>query len=382
MTGKLRRRDLLSASVASAACMAGGRILLGDEGPLVPTTNQVIRSQAKDAPLSMKFEGTTEDECRKWQAAFRARLQKSLGPHQPPPEWKVHVEGRAELKDHVREQLVLEAPDHPSLPIYVLSPLDKDKKRDAEKKKRAGVLAIHGHGDYGYDPVGGRDDKPGVPEAIERANYDYGRQLVKRGYVVVCPCMTPFGRRSEGKKSYGNQDPCAVTFVRMQLLGKVLMAENLRDCLWAFEFLARLKQVDPKRLACVGLSYGGRMTMLTSALEPRIRVAVPSGSLNVMQERVALKYSCGAQVIPGLLTYGDVPEISSLIAPRHCVWETGSDDGLIIPKWSDEALSRIRRAYRAHDAEDRLLVDRFEGGHQWSGRLAFPLLEKVLRSES
>ena len=48
------------------------------------------------------------------------------------------------------------------------------------------------------------------------------------------------------------------------------------------------------------------MTMLTTAVEPRIRVAAVSGALNVMQERIRGNYSCGAQVIPGLLTIGDV----------------------------------------------------------------------------
>src|SRR5438552_11081573 len=154
------------------------------------------------------------------------------------------------------------------------------------------------------------------------------------------------------------------------------MAENLRDCLWALELLARHDRVDAKRLACVGLSYGGRMTMLTTALEPRLRLAVVSGALNVMQERVAGRYGCGAQVIPGLLRYGDVPEIGSLIAPRPCVWEVGSRDRLISPKWAEEAQTRMRRAYRACGAEGHLILDRFEGGHEWSGRVGYPLLDK------
>ena len=135
--------------------------------------------------------------------------------------------------------------------------------------------------------------------------------------------MTPFGRRLGNREAYGQQDPCAVTFVRLQVLGKVLIAENLRDCLWAVELLARHEQVNASRLGCVGLSYGGRMTMLASALEPRIQVAIVSGALNLLQERIGGRYSCGAQVIPGLLQHGDVPEIASLIAPRPCLWEAG-----------------------------------------------------------
>ena len=164
----------------------------------------------------------------------------------------------------------------------------------------------------------------------------------------------------------------------LQLLGKVLIAQNLRDCLWALELLARHDEVDAERLGCVGLSYGGRMTMLTAAVEPRVKAAVVSGALNVMQERASKPYSCGAQIIPGLLNEGDTPEIAGLIAPRHCLWEVGARDALIQPKWAEEALTRIRRVYAALGADDRLRVDRFEGGHVWHGAAAYPLLEKVL----
>src|SRR5438034_1026215 len=83
------------------------------------------------------------------------------------------------------------------------------------------VLALHGHGNYGYDPVAGCDDRPGVDKAIAACNYDYGRQLVRRGYVVAVPCLTPFGRRLGDPAGYGKQDPCAVTFLRLQMFGKV-----------------------------------------------------------------------------------------------------------------------------------------------------------------
>jgi dienelactone hydrolase len=366
-----RRRFLVKCGAAVIAGVGCGG-LWADEPSDVPAIDERIRQLAADSPLEMQFRGGTADECRQWQAEFAARLRTMLGPHQPPKSWKTIVERRVELDDHVREELVLVADGHPPLPVYLLIP------KAASDKPRAGVLAIHGHGTYGYDPVAGRDDVAGVAKAIEGANYDYGRQLVRRGYVVAAPCLTPFGRRLGDGESYKTEDPCGVTFIRMQLLGKVLMAENLRDCLWAIELLARHKQVNAERLGCVGLSYGGRMTMLTAALEPRIRVAAVSGALNVMQERIRGRYSCGAQVIPGLLRYGDVPEIGSLIAPRPCVWEVGSRDGLVSADWADNALERMGRAYRAYGTEDRLLVDRFEGGHRWNGDVAFPLFEKVL----
>jgi dienelactone hydrolase len=368
-----RRRFLIGCGTTFLAGIPG-RILGTGDSPQVPTIDDQIRKLAEGAPLTMEFRGTTSAECRKWQAEFAAKLCSLLGPHKPPAHWKTVVERSVDLKDHRREELVLTAEGDPPLPLYLLIPPARPETL------RPGVLAIHGHGNFGYDPVAGKENLPGAAEAIRKFNYDYGRQLVRRGYVVAVPCLTPFGRRLGNPEVYGKQDPCAVTALRLQLLGKVLMAENLRDCLWSLEILAGHPQVDPKRLACVGLSYGGRMTMLTSALEPRIRVAVISGALNVMQERIGGPYSCGAQVLPGLLQYGDVPEIGSLIAPRPSLWQVGNRDDLISSEWADKAGVRIRRAYKALDAESNFQVDRFEGGHQWNGKSAYPVLEKILLS--
>ncbi|MEW5980040.1 MAG: hypothetical protein AB1898_29955 [Acidobacteriota bacterium] len=361
------RREFL---IGLAGLVSVGRGLEAQEGH-PSTVDDDIRKLASEAPLSLKFEGETAEQCRQWQARFSDRLRSALGPFAPPHAWETVSRQCAEFDDHRREELLLQADGFPPLPVYLLTPKGKESPRP-------GILALHGHGAYGHHTVAGRDDLPGVAEAIQEANYDYGRQLVRRGYVVAVPCFTPFGQRRDETVDYGGEDHCAVTFVRMMLLGKVLMAENLRDALWALEMLVRDRRVDSQRLAGVGLSYGGRMTMLTAALEPRIRAAVVSGALNVMQERIQAPYSCGAQVIPGLLQYGDTPEIASLIAPRRCLWEIGSQDRLIPEPWASQALSRIRNAYRAYSAESALQVDRFEGGHRWNGRIAYPFLERVL----
>jgi dienelactone hydrolase len=364
------RRDFLARTGAALLGFAPGGLRGEEPAPILSVIDR-LRREADEAPLAMRFAGGSAEECRKWQADFGARLRKLLGPFAPPKEWKTRLIQAEDRADFRREELVLEADGHPPLPVYLLLP------RPRAAKRRAGIVALHGHGRHGHHPVAGRDDLPGVAEAIQSAHYDYGRQLALRGFAVAAPCLTPFGVRL-GKPDAFKQDPCGDTFLRMQILGKLLIAENLRDALWAMELLARHAEVDADRLGCVGLSYGGRMTMLTAAVEPRIKAAVISGALNLMQERVRNPYSCGAQIIPGLLKYGDTPEISSLIAPRTCLWEVGSRDEVIVPKLAAEALTRIRRAYSALGAEERLHVDRFEGGHVWNGKVAYPLLDRIL----
>lgn len=336
------------------------------------TVHDEIQALAKSAPLSMRYMGASRQECVRWQREFLVKLNHLLGSYAPPARWKTVRGRKVEFADYVQESLILQADGHRDLPVHLLVPRGPTAKRPA-------IVALHGHGTFGNDSVAGIDDTPERQREITSANYDYGRQLVRRGYVVATPCFTPFGVRLGRKEDYRGDDPCAVTFVRMQLFGKLLLSENLRDALWAIELLAAHDAVDANRIGCVGLSLGGRMTMMTAAVSPRVRVAVISGALNMLQERVLARYSCGAQIIPGLLNYGDVPEIGSLIAPRPCLWEVGQRDKLMVQEWIPPALDRMRKAWSSYGATDDLDVDSFDGAHQWSGSKAYPLLAKVLR---
>ncbi|HAB12394.1 MAG TPA: hypothetical protein DCE47_11970 [Planctomycetaceae bacterium] len=367
---RITRRDLLAALPAS---LAAAPVALAQPPADTARVTDAIRSSAGRARLSMLFAGSTPAECGAWQTEFRRTLQRLLGPSRPPKHFGVKQEARVRLADHTRYELLLQAPGIASVPVYLLVPSDWKPGQ-----KRAAVLAVHGHGDFGHHPVVGRTDLDGVTAAIKRAHYDYGLQFVRRGYVVAAPCMIPFGRRVD-KHKYGGTDPCATTFVRMQALGQLSLTANLRDLRWTLDLLSSRPEVDGSRLGCAGLSYGGRMTMMVSAIDRRIKVAAVSGALNLLQERIRGRYSCGSQIIPGLLEYGDYSEIGSLIAPRPAVWETGSTDGLIVKKWDEVFRNRLRKAYRALGVAENLLFDRFAGGHRWNGKMAYPLFEKVLR---
>ena len=353
----LSRRHLLLTTASTAAAQ---------------TIHDDLRRMATQAPLRLRFQGTTPEQARHWQAQFKARLDASLGPYAIPAKWQSIPQQQTDCGEYIRHKLLLRADNERDVPVYLLVP----KTRAA---KRPGILALHGHGTFANDSVAGIDDTPERRKEIESANYDYGRQLALRGYVVATPCFTPFGIRLGRREDYKGEDPCAVTFARMQLFGKILLTENLRDALWTLELLATHDAVDPSRLGCVGLSLGGRMTMMAAAVSPRIRVAVISGALNVLQERVMGRYSCGAQIIPGLLQYGDVPEISALIAPRPCLFEVGRRDGLMVKDWIEPALARMRPAWSAFDSTQKLTVDSFDGAHRWNGVQAYPLLASTLR---
>jgi dienelactone hydrolase len=374
-----RRRFLLaSAALGGTQLLGGGRPPAAvAEPPELPKLDDELRSALQDAPLRMLFTGRTADDLADWQQQFSARLRELIGPHRPPADWSAEQLSSVTLADHTREEWLLKSDGVPSLPLYLLRP------SAAVPAPHPIVLALHGHGEFGHDTVVGIEATPEHVQSIRNANYDYGRQMVRDGYLVVAPCLTPFGRRISAAQRQARTDPCAVTLVRMLFLGRTLLGANLRDAMWSLDFACRQPDARPERVACVGLSYGGRMTMVTAALDERIQAAVISGALNVYQERaMGSGYSCGAQLIPGLLEYGDTPEIGSLIAPRPCIWEIGSRDPLIVPGWAEQAEARLRRAYRAAGHEEQLQFHRFEGGHEWSGVTARTLFARHLKADS
>lgn len=372
----LDRRDFLRLLPATALASGAAVQLFGDEqSNVIAPIDARMTALEEAAPLAMQFRGKTPDEARRWQKEFAAKLGELLGPHRPPQRWDCIVERRVELPTHIREERVLSAESLSPVPFHLLLP---HGDANAASAKRAGILAIHGHGDFGHDSIAGIDGTPERKAEIEKYKYDYGVKLVERGYVVAAPCLTPMGRRL-GSDKVKRGDACTLVNLQLQHLGKLLIAENLRDCLWTLDFLAQHTAVDAARLGCVGLSYGGRMTTLTAALDPRIRIAVIAGAMNVFQERAMHGSVSGCQVIPGLLNFGDMPEVAGLIAPRACIWTVGEKDRLLDPTWAETFRERQGRVYAAHGAIEQVEVDHFAGGHEWHGDVAYPILAKVLQ---
>jgi len=381
-----RRRFLRLLPTAAAAAyggslpgdsrLAASRLTAAEPRPVeVPPIAARMTALEAAAPLAMQFRGGSADQARRWQGEFAARLRELLGPHRPPDRYEAALERRVELPTHIREERVLSADGLAPVPLHLLLP----RNADSAAGKRAGILALHGHGEFGHDSVAGVAETPQQQAAIDNARYDYGLKLVERGYVVAVPCLTPFGRR-RGPAGAKKGDICTAVNLQMQHLGKLLLAENVRDSLWTLDYLASHAAVDAERLGCVGLSYGGRMTTFVTALDARVRACVIAGAMNVFQERAMSGATSGCQVIPGLLNYGDIPEVASLIAPRPCLWTVGDKDKLLDPGWVEKFHERQKRVYDALGAADRLHVDRFAGGHEWHGDSAYRILAEALQA--
>lgn len=281
---------------------------------------------------------------------------------------------RVELKNYIREKVLYQVDRYATVPAYLLLPKDS-----GPEVRRPGILCAHGHdgSNVAKEAVAGVESEKFVQDAITTYNYDYARKLTLRGYVTIVPNWRAFGERFD-RLSVSGRDPCDMCQNMASWLGFNLLTLDVFDARVAVNYLQERPEVDPDRIGMVGLSYGGRMTTFVTALEPRVRVAVVSGALNCFTERIRARGSCGSQVVPGILLWGDIPEVLGLIAPRPLLIERGLKDSLIPANFFEDGYLRLKKVYEAAGALDRLEKDEFEGGHRFHGTKALEWFDRWL----
>jgi dienelactone hydrolase len=277
--------------------------------------------------------------------------------------------------DYVRRRLLLDTEPMMSVPCWLLVP--KDFKPG---ERRPAVLALHGHGN-GKDDIAGLDH--GEEERvnlIKAANYDYARQFARRGYVVIAPDHRNFGERAYPREPLYGRDPCNIVMLKATLFGRNMLLANVWDACKCIDYLQTRDDVDGERLGAAGLSYGGTMTLWTAALDERIKIADVSCYMNsFLAYAFNMDNTCGSQTPANLLGLLDeMWEIAALIAPRALVCENGiNDTGFPIAE-AQAAHAKIAQAYEKAGVGNRFAADVFEGGHEFSGRVAFGMFAKYL----
>ena len=331
------------------------------------------RVAAERTPL-MTFQGRSKADWEKWRKEFSTKLMDLCGewPKAAPPNPEVIYS--VEEGDFLREKVVIDTEKHYSVPMYVLIP--KDRKR-AKGGKLPAIVCLHGHGQYGKEPVAGATSigDPGIENSLKQHNYDYGRQMAREGYLTIVPDSRAFGELSPTPA----QDTCNTHFNRGLLLGINLLTLNIWDMMRVVDYLVTRPEVDPGRVGAMGLSWGGTRTTFLSAMDERIKAADIICYVTQFEEfAIHMGNFCGSQFLPHLFKYADVADVAGLIAPRPLLVENGTYDGGFPLEASLRAHEHLRRIYQAAGVEDRLHIDVFLGGHQFHGPTAREFFDQYL----
>jgi len=255
---------------------------------------------------------------------------------------------------YVRRKVYLQASPWHELPLYLLIP-DGDIKAPV-------VLALHGHGRGKSAPVN-------PDNSIYRG---YAAAYARRGFVVATPDFYPFGERVQlDHLGPGFEVRCNARFVTAMLYGFTTLGLNVSDVMRTIDYLATCPEADVRRLGCVGLSYGGTVTMYTTALDKRIRRAVLGVSFgSIPGHGLYLDELCGSQVVPGIMRLGDMAEIAGCIAPRPLLLEVATNDPHFPWPATRSELPRLETIYRVFGARQNPKIDVFHDGHRFYGRTA------------
>ena len=339
-------------------------------GRIYSTMDSVL-ARARATKPSLPFPAKKEDWAE-WRRKFRRAVVKELGRKPETVPLNAEVLERTDRGDYIREKVVYDTEPFASVPAWVLVP-----KGIKKGERRPALLCAHGHG-------GGKDDLVGLKEEREGAK-DYQRmmpvQFVRRGYVTISPDWRSFGERKDPADWIReNRDGCNVAAMAVGYFGFHLLGLDIWDGMRTLDYLASRSEVDGNRIGCIGVSFGGTITTYLSALDARVKAAVISGYVSSVYDAICRMKAnfCGSQFMPGLLQYGEISTVASLIAPRPLLVEMGEQDPYFRVDDALAAYGRIARAYKTVDASDRIDRDVFPGPHEFSGRKAFDWFDKWL----
>ncbi len=210
---------------------------------------------AEEHQPSLTFRGTTHQHWQQWHERFGAKLRELCGKWPELVPLNAETIYRVDEGEFVREKVIFDTERHWSVPAYVLVPKDRGR---AKHGKLPSILCLHGHGEYGKDAVAGATDpsRPALAAHIASANYDYGAQMAREGYLTICPESRNFGELRD-ENSFPGRDACNVHFLRGSLLGLNLLALVIWDMMRTVDYLETRDDVDSARVGAMGLSWGG-----------------------------------------------------------------------------------------------------------------------------
>jgi dienelactone hydrolase len=216
------------------------------------------------------------------------------------------------------------------------------------------VLFNHSHGG-GY--------KIGKNEFVDGRSYlqptPYAKELTDRGYVGLCIDHWVFGERSHSTE----ED----TFKAMLWQGQVLWGMMVYDSLRALDVLVDRPDVDPQRIATLGISMGSTMAWWLAALDERVKVTVDICCLtdfHTLLAKKALRLHGVYYYVPSLIERFTTAQINALIAPRAHLGLAGLQDELTPVEGLDIIDRALQQVYAAAGHPERWKMLRYDVGHQ------------------
>lgn len=322
---------------------------------------------------SHAFRATSCEQARVWQEGLSSRLAALLGGFPTSRcELRAEITERRTLPQATRETVLFQSRENLSVFGYLLLPNDTPRPAPV-------VICIPGHGRGVDDIVGIAEDgsQRTEPSGYQR---DFALQAVANGFAALA--IEPFGfghrRDDRARRAGAGSSSCQPSAGAALLFGQTMVGWRTWDIVRAVDYLHTRPEIDANRIACLGISGGGTITLFATALEPRIKVGVVSGYFNRFADSIMSIPHCIDNYVPGILNVCEMSDIAGLIPPRCLFVESGTKDDIFPIAATRAAVQDARRIFEQLGAGERLGFEEFEGEHQFWGREAWGFLKRWL----
>ena len=312
-----------------------------------------------------------------WQAEFRSRLRGLLGlsrMEETLADFPLSPR-RAESRDfpgYTREKWYIASEPGIEIPFYLLLPKRADAAAAAPLPL---VLAPHGHTRRGKEVYAGNFEG----EPADERHEDIALQAVAQGYAAIAPDVRGFGEMArEEEAAAGKVSSCEELQRRALMFGRTLIGERVWDIGRLLDFAAGRAGIDANRAVVTGNSGGGTASLFAAACDGRISIAVPGSYFCTYEASILGVHHCICNVVPGLLSLGEMHDVAGLIAPRPLLLVNGAQDPIYPIAGARAAFGHLQQIYASMGAPDRCELYVGEGGHRYYPERVWPFVRAFL----
>jgi len=196
-----------------------------------------------------------------------------------------------------------------------------------------------------------------------------GITLALNGYVSLC--IDPWGSGERTTihgvfEDHGDENNLGIALMD---IGESLMGMEITDNIRGVDLLSSLPYVDPENIGATGSSGGGNQTMWLTAMDERIKAAVPVVSAGTF-EAFVMGSPCICEVLTDGLTFTEEAGVLALIAPRAIKMcnHTQDANAAFNPREMLRSYKNAKTVFKILGAENNIAYDTFALTHgYWPG---------------
>ena len=285
-----------------------------------------------------------------WLRAKRRQLVRLLGGFPPKTPLTPEITRRQESPDRIIEWVRYDSEPGDAVTAAVLIPRRRTPPLPA-------VICHHQHAGQ-YDL--GKSEVIGLAGSPQQA---YAADLCARGYLALAPDCIGFEDRRHPRLSGPDYERFLSSHLLLQ--GLTLQGKMIWDVMRGVDYLLSRPDVDRTRIGIMGHSLGAVETYWAMAVDPRLKAGAASCGATTYRAVLAAEHTHNPGFyVPGVLKWGDLPEVISLVAPRPLLLLAGEKDPGFPIAGAREVAARAGMLYRRLGAADALELFISPRGHE------------------